>query len=444
MTRIKPITSDGKKARSLSSHAKADGSEMTDLDSRQASPSPRKLTASILKDVPIEERTNRWLTNMGLEQNAFQHLEASADWNIPYYLIDHQQFDHLISDQPAFVFAPPGGGKTAFRMRLARDCRSSTIKPLIFPIIYLALPPNKYTIEEKDKEFHLERIARSAAQELLLQLAYHFVQFKDFPENIWSSIREILDWNLARPLRHYLAMLKREGSVRPLIAAFDRSYAALPNPPRRQELDELCDRLNAIPPSHSERPGASQRAGIIFNLLKDGLHFRSVYLLIDGVDGYFETANNPQRAIAVIKWLLDQTAFLADNNIYCKYFLPSDLLPLLTEDYPQLLTSYKNIANIKWDAETLIAVVQQRLREASGNRFDSLRAISNRELRGADESPEATIVRNVLARDRLRPREVIQLVQRLFLIHIESDPQADKKLSPRDLHAALNWYNQRA
>ena len=88
------------------------------------------------------------------------------------------------------------------------------------------------------------------------------------------------------------------------------------------------------------------------------------------------------------------------DRIYVKYFLPDEMHSIVTgtPDF-RLLTSKSKITIIKWDAEALSEVIRQRLKEASGGKFDSLVAISDRALRASGRSLEEVLT-SELRRDK--------------------------------------------
>jgi hypothetical protein len=172
-------------------------------------------------------------------------------------------------------------------------------------------------------------------------------------------------------------------------------------------------------------------------LILNELGFDAIYILVDGVDAYIETAKNQRTGLKAISWLLENAMAWEVEKIYMKFFLPQELL-IEIKGFNALLTSKSNITIIKWDVDALSEVIQQRLQEASGGKFSSLRAISTIPLRGAKFSPEKILALQIVELGNPNPRDLIKTVQRLFVHHIQQTG-IQEKLSPEDLAAACNW-----
>lgn len=368
------------------------------------------------------EKVQDWLSQIGLgEVNPFEHLDASADPDLSKYLVKHEVFSVIWDDSPSILFAPAGGGKSAFRVRLTYACRVEEDERRIFPIPYLAPDPAASSLDD-----HMEDILRSAAQELLLSLVYRPTRFKALNEVEKQRIRRVLDQNAPGLLRHYLPQIERAGGLSPLVEAFAPSAARLPAPSNPYDVKALCAKLERIP-SSPNIPSVSQRFQDVLNLLLNVLNFNAVYLLVDGVDAFMETISNPTQSVAILRPLLEQMNTWAKQNVYLKGFLPLELRSLL----PHQLTKGAKFATIAWEREGLIDVLHARLRTASRGDFDSLDAISAPSLRNA-ESELLDVVPPV-------PRELLVLMNRVIEEHIQrSGPTG--ALEPEDVKAAKKKY----
>jgi hypothetical protein len=377
-----------------------------------------------------------WLQWVGLDFNPFEHLDAGSDPNIPLYLVGRDEYENLLSCQPAFVFAPPGGGKTAFRVRLANGCRSGETEVPVLPAIYLAPAPVSQL--PKDPEIRQEQIfktlSRAIAQELFLYLPYHPLAFERLTEEQKSELRRHLDCNLATPTILYLEELAETHSLEPLLKDFDPTARSLPNPPGAEDLEIFCKQMRAVHVQPYIKPEAVERFEMLLHFLKETMQFKALFLLVDGVDAYFETANHPDQAFSSIQWLLERCQSWMDRSIYLKFFLPLELETEIASRMPDLLTSPIKSIKIKWNEDSLIRIIRERLQVASGGRFDSLDAISSVSLRGA----ESIIVRNA----KPFPRKVIQLTNHLLHVHVQQY-HGRGKLEAEDLRLALNWYKER-
>jgi hypothetical protein len=249
---------------------------------------------------------------------------------------------------------------------------------------------------------------------------------------------QIISWDLDLPISYYLNQINVAGGLEPILEAFDPTARSLPNPPDKKDISYLFRKLNKYH-STNRKPDAEIRLDKLFDLLLNKLGFEAIYILVDGVDAFLETVNSPKNALKSISWLLESSISWAKERIYLKAFLPIETRATLTKktDF-RLLTSMSNIITIKWDAEKLSEVIQQRLQEASGGRFDSLLAISDRVLRASGRSPEDVLIADLRRLKRLSPRSLIRAVNWLFMNHVR-DEQIREKLTPQDLIAAREW-----
>jgi hypothetical protein len=363
-----------------------------------------------------------WLSQIGLgEVNPFEHLDASADPDLSKYLVKHDVFNVIWDDSPSVLFAPAGGGKSAFRVRLTYACRVEEDERRVFPIPYLAPDPAASLLDD-----HLEDVLKSAAQELLLALVYRPARFKALNKAEQQRIRRWLDQNAPGLLRHYLPQVERAGGLTPLVEAFAPSAARLPAPPSPYDVKALCTILERIRPS-SDAPSALQRFEGMLDLLLNVLDYNAVYLLVDGVDAFMETVSNPRQAVPILKPLLEQMREWSKQSFYLKCFLPLELRSML----PDELTKGAKFATIIWGREGLIEVLHARLRTASQGAFDSLDAISAPSLRNA-ESELLDVVPPI-------PRELLVLMNRVVEEHVlRAGPTG--VLEPEDVKAAKRKY----
>jgi hypothetical protein len=370
-----------------------------------------------------ETNMQKWLAAVGLgKTNPFARWDAGADPDLSNYLVRHDVFRTIWHDSPSVVFAPLGGGKSAFRVRLSYACRVEEDERRVFPILYLAPKPTAL-----DLETHLESILRNAAQELLLALAYRPGRFTVLDDAGKQAVRRTLDQNDPGLLSEYLPKLKRAGTLVPLIKTFDPSAAHLPAPARPEQVRSLCATLEGLA-AVSEVPPVRQRFAELINLLLGLLGFEAIYILVDGVDAFIETGSEPDRAVEVVQPLLQEMKDWADQRVFLKLFLPTELSQLLSP-----LTKQAKTATIRWVEESLIDVLRTRLRAASRGEFDSLDAISDKSIHGIVESKLLKAIPPL-------PRDLLVLANQLVVEHVRRTG-ANGLLDEEDLKAALHSYS---
>jgi hypothetical protein len=411
------------------------------FDSFPASPAQSDIFVMPPSKKRIDHQTDnpkQWLSQMGLNLNPFGYIDAGEDPFIPFYLIDHNQFEKINGDQPSFVFAPAGGGKTAFRVRLARECRAGWNKRRIFPIVFKPTEPGDPKGDKKRAIHQRTDFLRYAARELFLYLAYSPYALDDMDAALRKAFLQTVTWDLDFSIAFYLEQMKTAGSLEPILAAFDPTARSLPNPPDKEDILYLYKKLNRYI-HETEKPDEEHRLETLFDLILNKLRFEAIYILVDGVDAFLETGNNPRNALLSISWLLDNALAWSERNIYTKYFLPKETQPFVeeTNDF-RPLTSKSKIITIKWDADALSEVIRRRLQEASGGKFDSLEAISDRALRASGRSPEEILIGELRRHKKFSPRSLIKAMDYLFACHVR-DEQVREKLTPQDLTAVREW-----
>lgn len=371
----------------------------------------------------------KWLNKeLGLHFDPFRYLDAGADPHLPAYLVDHGAFGALWGNWPSFLFAPVGGGKTAFRVRLARACRVEQDGKRVFPVVFHV--PRPEDLELLREELYFEALLNEAAAALLLELAYRPGRFLDLDTSLREDVRVALDQNLPGHLDYYIAQLEESGSMEPLSRAFDPTAVGLPGEPLPERIGSLCAAMRETAVRPMPSPGPLTRLEQMIALLKDSLGYEAIYILADGVDAYVQ---EPSVAARLLKPLLVRTRAWSEQALFVKYFLPNELVPRIKEEYQSLLTPPSKVAIIRWGVDSLVEVVRERLRVASEGMFDSLTAIS---LPDASDQVEKCIAKT--ARPAI-PREVIRLVRRVFIEHIKRVGSYGR-LEQRDFDAALDWY----
>jgi hypothetical protein len=281
-------------------------------------------------------------------------------------------------------------------------------------------------------------LLRYASQELFLQLAYFPYVLDEMDEVLKKVLLQTVSWDLDFPIAYYLHQVKEAGTLKPIITAFDPTACSLPNPPGREDIAYLCKKLIQYP-SDTEKPDDEKRLDILFDLILNKLKFVAIYILVDEVDSFFETANSTRNMLKTISWLLDNSLGWAQKNIYVKFFLPDEIHWIIT-DMPGVrsLISKSKIINIKWDAYSLSEVIRQRLQVASDGKFDSFAAFSDRALRASGRSPEETLISILRQYERLSPRSLIRAVNWLFVNHV-CYRHGGEKLNSQDLIAVREW-----
>ena len=283
------------------------------------------------QDEELAARTQVWLKTVGLHFNPFSShtFNAADDPNLGHYLVDHDAFPALWGDWISTILAPTGGGKSAFRARLAYAARIGENRRRIFPVVY-TLPFHCRTLAD-----HLEVLAESAAYGLLLTITHRAGWFEALSLEIKTLVRQTLDQN-APGWTRFLSQLERDGSVVPLAETFDRAASYLPNSPSADRVRNVCAALRTLPTAQYVPP-VEERWPQLIRLLLETLQFEAVYVLVDGADAYPETTHEPALALRWLEPVLAQADRWSASRVFLKLFLPIELLPDLEKRHAYLL-----------------------------------------------------------------------------------------------------------
>lgn len=390
----------------------------------------QKTIKTILPADRTEQSFRSWLKRVGLSFDPFVPLDAGEDTRLSTYLIGSDIFEKVLwGDWHSFLFAPQGGGKTAFRVRLAYECRVGGENREVFAVPYHV--PLASTIEEQAKV-----LGRAAAAELLLEIAYRPQRFEDLLDDVKADVKSVLEWNAPGLLDQFLPQLNATGSPLPLIESFDRSATHLPNLPDSRRVLALVEALTTL---HSAPPpprlNAVQGLNRLLKLIRNDLKFEAVYILLDGIDSYPETTHDLRAMMRVLRPILKLMHTLEQRSVFLKAFLPEQLSRSNTIARPGKLTRGVKSATILWNSEQLIDLLRVRVRAASHGEFDSLDAISDPGLRGIEEL--------LVEEAQPLPREVLALAHHLLTEHCRQ-PRIKRYLEQADLGRALHQYDPKA
>lgn len=382
----------------------------------------------ILND-DLEPRQTWLAEELGLRFDPFTHLDAGADPKLSAYLVDHEAFPLLWGNWPSFLFAPNGGGKTAFRVRLARACRVGQDNRRVLAVIFRPPRPQEST-ESLEENSYFEALLSAMATALLLELAYRPDRFLRLNTASQREIRFFLERNLSGPLDYYLEQLEDAESLEPLTRTFDPTAKGLPGQPLPESISSFCERMYQTQAEGNLSSHPLTQIEQAIDLLKRSLDYEAIYVLTDGVDAYVQ---DPSIAMQLLEPLLTRTRAWEKSGFFIKYFLTEELLPRIREAHKPLLTSPSKVTIIEWNVDSLAKVVRERLRVASEGMFDSLTAISRPDVPGQIERHLAEAIFPSI------PREIIRLSQRVFTEHVDRvGPYG--RLEQRDFETALAWY----
>lgn len=363
-----------------------------------------------------------WLKDHGLFFNPFEPLQADRDTRLWMYWVGNLEvFQVAWEPQAALLLAPWGGGKSALRARLTQECWATPVEARPFPLVYF--PGGLYA----DLTSYLSEIAANGTRELLLALARHPRYFLEASPRSQKAFADFLSAVL--PLAAFgLDQMVEEGSLAPLNRPYDPGYDL--EIPREERGDWLAFALalrNLLPATASPLEPAAQWAELLF-WIKELLHRPRVYVLVDGLDAWPDTARDPVSLFQAATPFLKAVPEWAQQGCFLKLFLPAAIKPLLT---PELSSPQLSCGEISWSAPLLSQVLQRRMIAASRGRLDALAALAEPALASLDEQLVQAVP--------LLPRELLVLVNRILETHAQA---AAPRLEGACVAACLNHYHE--
>jgi hypothetical protein len=382
-----------------------------------------------MKSEPVWEQTNEtrsWVDSLGFQFDPFKYLNASDDPHLGEYIVNLEQFYGAWENQPALIFAPAGGGKTTLRIYTYRAAWVGRDGMHPFPVQYYLPLINDGADWTSSLE---EDLKRAVGDALFLTLSFRPERLKRVSERTLAKVSAFLSESIGRDyLTFYLSVLAQKSDPMLVAELIDRTYK-LPDPPSPDSVKNLVTRLaNSLPRKDARKATTlEQITDRLSELIIGDLQFESIFLLIDGVDGFADSVNELRKASEQINRLLSRTKDWARKGIYIKLFLPEETDPLIRS---KLWRTY-----IRWEPDSLANVIKQRIQVASGGQFGSLNGVSGPGLR--NDFIERILAENVVP----LPREIIFATQQLFTAYFKRSHGLGK-IEPEDLETALGNYRE--
>jgi hypothetical protein len=344
-------------------------------------------------------RAKKFHANPFATTNAEQETERLASFfvHVPW-------FDRLAGDprfpESLILFAPRGYGKTSHRMEVARMAQNRPEAPA---------------------------------------LVINFTEFD-----------VLLTYQPPVSSEHYLGIIRRK-TLEALVA---RLYA---DPRRRTALqaDEhaaarFCamQQLYAVPVSVIQPPAVTAQWVDYYKHSRLGFHewlrelsalarcadFASVYVLLDGIDEWAETQENPRIAIDLLKPLISAPGILQECGFAFKFFLPQVLEELLYRFHVGRLDRIP-VYHLAWSDLQLQAMLSQRLTSFSLIDDTSPLGYVNSFTDLSDGAFDADEL--LVQAARSSPRRLLYLARQVLEAHCQIAMSADAPICESTIHTVL-------
>jgi hypothetical protein len=186
----------------------------------------------------------------------------------------------------------------------------------------------------------------------------------------------------------------------------------------------------------------SLKAGLqLLSRLVRAAGFASIYFLIDGIDETAHTRRDPLRAATLLSPLLDAPGVLQECGFAFKFFLPSDLEPVMREHNIGRLDRIP-VFVLSWNEAELLRMLHLRI-EAYSRDADHTQSVV-RTFQDLCE-PDLTAVDQSLTRAAQgSPRRMIDLAREIVSLHCQQVSSADCLISGQVVQRVLAASSQEA
>jgi len=412
---------------------------------------------------------NEWLDFFGFTRYPFASTEAGSEeiyWpeHLAERLVKPDCFDRVLGEasepKTVIVFAPRGSGKTACRVLLNYYCRegigqgdrpSSETGGRILPVLHTCLHELVRQVggevSEVDEYHHVVEILRRAVQALTEVL------LRD--HEVVKRVQNLSKWRQL-DLQWFFYVYPTYLSIEQF--SFLRERVGLRALRRDEEVGDFGFLRNKVTPLvQKEIPeeviallNARLATSVVdqlclFTELISELGFQAIYVLIDGLDEFTQTVNDPVAGATLLEPLLaNLTLMNTIPRLAFKMFLPAEMKPFILRASSKVRRDRLAFETITWTEEKLLEILHRRLAVCSDFVIRSLDAVSVPELRGGVGGVEPTLAREA----RGNPRHLILLADFLVRAHcdrplerpVEELGEAAYLLNEADLAEALTRF----
>lgn len=334
-------------------------------------------------------RFRMWLRNMHLHDDPFALYEAGrevekAERGVPIlslFFVDRPYLYKVLGDpatpQAAFLLADRGCGKTATRAMVGYEGQHGKLRQRVLVVPYTDFDSllNKVDrrIELLSSRHHLSTVLRYALK----------AAAGDASPDRWAAL---------------------QGADRRLLKGYVQEFA---DPKTQIQWSALLE--DPAEPLDWDRLSSRETLEIFADLVVQ-MGYRAIYVLVDRVDEFPETAGDVAKAVALLRPLVADQPLLEMKHVAFKFFLPTQVGEALREAVT-VRTDRVPWQKVTWDRESLERMVQLRLQHYSSDYVLSLEDLC---------VPEARYVamHRLIDASEGSPRTLLRLCGKLIHHHV--------------------------
>ncbi len=413
----------------------------------------------ISKDGGLTGHVNAWLEGWGFFGNPFEKWDAGRETlpNLSRYYIKPPFYEQLLTEnKSSLIYARRGGGKSAARLMLQSECQPLSHSSPVLAMSFTDFSPfaedftsvQTYTLKD-----YLRVILQSFLSQLLIALSTKknnevSLGKPEIDEFQYWLEEYIPYWRESKFLSELKVVLNSLNDNSLTTTLLQEALNNQKNKPVLYEddritglLDRLSSSRNKLQKKSFNSSSQTMEAFIKFCtkiLSTKNTPCHSLYLLIDGIDEYLLTQDDPQSGADLLKPLLGNIRFLETPGLAVKFFLPLEFRSAFeSSTRPDRIPTY----TISWSDETKEKESHHRMRELLQAR---LLYYSNGEIPSLSEMciPELRhVIEDILVEESKGiPRYVLQLGNQIFIEHCRETPEPDSEIGVKDIDRALNWF----
>ncbi len=412
-------------------------------------------------DNSLPSTLHDWLQRVGFNDNPFAQDDAHAESKcLPAYFRDVGIFDMLAGNplvpEPRIIFAPRGGGKSAYWVMLQNKCQPSQEREAGVLYNVLAVPHIRFTrllelrrTRHLTARDHLNEILRYGTRNLLEALTNDCALARNFPRSACGRLRWFCDEfypELLQPESVKVALEKIGGT-------FPFEWEAFEQAVERRELTSLMRSLSApeslgwlagVIDAHTRPLSPMATADELmteFCSVARASGLAAVYILVDELDATAEAQQNLSLVVELVEPLLEDQALMTGNRWAFRVFLPEEARDMLLKPGTRLAQFIqRHQVRIQWNEEALRGLLSERLKYYSNEKIESLEQIGQRESARASVQTEPeqaerqrphqakrpkTIEEDLILKAAGSPRRALQLGRYLLEAHVARTQSED-------------------